>query len=117
MINSGGVSVSYYSEPFPLILTKCQRYLCKSFNYGVKFGTVSAIGGAVFTGVSATLATGTASYPSRMRAVPSATSVYNPVSGTAGTTFNQNTSAAAGVTVALSQIGDSSFTALSAASG
>jgi hypothetical protein len=95
----------------------CQRYWAKSYDPGVLPGAVSAIGGAIFTGISATVGAGLVVFPVPMRVMPATIIIWNPVAGTGNQTYDLTVGANAGAGVTPAQINSKGFTALGAGSG
>lgn len=112
----GSICTPFQSVGFDQSLARCQRYYAKSYDYGIFAGAVSAVGGAVFTGINTTLASGTVIYPVPMRAIGTPT-IFNPVAGTGNQTYDLTAGGNAGASVVPGQINSKGFTALVAASG
>jgi len=81
----GSQSTPFEHETFDTTLRKCQRYFCRTYQYGTGTGTATS-SGCVATSLSATFSyagAGTWQFPVSMRAAPSVT-VYSTATGTSG---------------------------------
>jgi hypothetical protein len=82
----GSVATDYEFKPFDIELRQCQRYYCKTFNYGTIPNDNQGGGGAIMgkgTGGSTDEPMANFRFPVAMRAAPTIT-LYNIGSGTAG---------------------------------
>ena len=84
-LEAGFTASSFEYRPFGTELNLCQRYFCKTYNYGTVPGTVTSVGN-LFNSMDATQSygyTGQFNYPVTMRVTPTVVS-YSPNTGTAG---------------------------------